>query len=105
MAYEAVFETGGRQFAVGTGDVIRVPRVVGEVGATVTFDRVLLVRRENETRAGRPHIDGAKVAAEILSQERDEKVVVFRFRRRVKYRRKTGHRQHQTKLRITAIDA
>ena len=105
MAYEAIFETGGRQFAVGAGDVVCVPRLAGDVGTAVAFDRVLLVRQGGETRTGRPHVDGARVAAEILSQDRAEKVVVFHFRRRTKYRRKTGHRQHQTKLRITAVHA
>jgi len=105
MAYEAVFETGGRQFAVGTGDVLHVPRVAGAVGESVTFDRVLLVRQGTETRTGRPLVAGATVAGEIIAQDRDEKVTVFHFRRRTKYRRKTGHRQYQTKMRITAVQA
>ncbi|MEW5701071.1 MAG: 50S ribosomal protein L21 [Candidatus Zixiibacteriota bacterium] len=105
MAYEAVFESGGKQFAVGTGDVVCVPHLAGEIGTTVAFDRVLLVRHGNETRTGQPHVAGATVAAEILSQDRADKVVVFHFRRRVKYRRRTGHRQPQTKVRITAVHA
>jgi len=105
MSYEAIFETGGKQYAVNTGDVIRVPRLAGESGESVSFDRVLMARQGQEVRTGQPHVEGAMVKAEILRQERDRKIVVFRFKRRTTYRKRTGHRQPRTAVRITGVDA
>lgn len=105
MTNLAIIEAGSRQISVGVGDVVTVPSLPGSPGDAVTFDRVLLVRNGAETTAGRPYVDGARVDGEIVEQGRDEKVVVFKFRRRTGYRRKNGHRQPRSVVRITAINA
>lgn len=105
MAYDAIIETGSKQYAVAVGDVIHIPRIDGQSGDTITFDRILAARRGGTVEAGRPTLEGVEVAAEILAQDRDDKVVIFRFHRRTTYRRKTGHRQLRTTIRITTINA
>ncbi|MCX7807988.1 MAG: 50S ribosomal protein L21 [Deltaproteobacteria bacterium] len=98
----AVILTGGKQYRVRQGDRIRVERLDGEVGSTVVFDRVLMVGGE-KLAIGQPFVPGASVKAEIVAQGRDKKIIVFKFRRRKNYRRKRGHRQYYTELRITEI--
>jgi large subunit ribosomal protein L21 len=99
----AVFKTGGKQYRVGTGDRLRVEKVAGNVGDAVTFDEVLLVQGGDAIKLGRPLVGGAKVEAKIVGQELGPKVIIFKFRRRKNYRRKTGHRQPYTALEITNI--
>ncbi len=98
----AVIQTGGKQYRVAQGDRLRVEKLPGEVGASVTFDKVLLVGGES-VKVGKPLVSGAKVQAEIVAQGRDRKVIIFKFRRRKNYRRKTGHRQPYTELKITGV--
>ena len=98
----AVIQTGGKQYRVAQGDRLRVEKLPGEVGAAVTFDKVLLVGGE-AVKVGTPHVSGAKVLAEIVAQGRDKKIIVFKFRRRKNFRRKNGHRQPYTELRITGV--
>lgn len=105
MSETAIFESGAKQFSVGVGDTVRVPRLTGTAGESVTFDKVMILRRGDETVAGRPYIDGARIAGEIVEQGRDEKVIVFNFKRRTTYRKKNGHRQPHTVVRITGIQA
>ena len=105
MAYEAIIETGGRQFAVGKGDILRVPHLAGDAGDKINFDRVLLVRKGDKTEAGKPVVSGAKVAAEILAQEKADTQIVFKLRRRHNSRKRNGHRQEYTRVRITAVHA
>jgi large subunit ribosomal protein L21 len=100
----AVFKTGGKQYRVAKGDKLRVEKVSGNVGDAVTFDQVLLVGGE-KLALGRPLVGGAKVEAKIVGQGLGKKLVVFKFRRRKNYRRKTGHRQPFTALEITGIVA
>jgi large subunit ribosomal protein L21 len=99
----AVFKTGGKQYRVEKGDKVRVEKVPGDVGDAVTFDQVLLVSGEGKLALGRPVLGGAKVEAKIVEQGLGRKVVIFKFRRRKNYRRKTGHRQPFTALEITNI--
>lgn len=100
----AVFKTGGKQYRVGTGDRLRVEKVAGNVGDAVAFDEVLLVQGAGEAiKLGRPLVGGAKVEAKIVGQELGPKIIIFKFRRRKNYRRKTGHRQPYTALEITNI--
>lgn len=98
----AVIQTGGKQYRVAQGDRLRVEKLAGDVGATVTFDKVLLVGGE-QVKVGSPLVSGAKVSAEIVAQDRDKKLIVFKFRRRKNYRRKNGHRQPYTELKITGV--
>lgn len=98
----AVIQTGGKQYKVAQGDRVRVEKLIGNVGDAVTFDKVLLVGGET-VKVGRPVVAGAKVEAKILAQDRDKKIVIFKFRRRKNYHRKSGHRQPYTALEITAV--
>jgi large subunit ribosomal protein L21 len=99
----AVVETGGKQYRVARGGVIAVERLPGSVGDVVELSRVLLVGDGEQIKVGTPMVSGAKVRATILGQVRGPKITVFKFRRRRKYRRKTGHRQELTRLRVEEI--
>jgi large subunit ribosomal protein L21 len=98
----AVFKTGGKQYRVAAGDQVRVEKVPGNVGDAIAFNDVLLVSGET-VKLGRPLVGGAKVEAKIVSQGLGPKLVVFKFKRRKNFRRKTGHRQPYTALEITNI--
>ncbi|MDE2464044.1 MAG: 50S ribosomal protein L21 [Alphaproteobacteria bacterium] len=100
----AVIRTGGKQYKVAKDDVLSVERLEGEAGAAVTFADVLMVGGET-LRAGAPLVGGASVSAQIVEQGRGEKVIAFKKRRRKDSRRKRGHRQHFTKVKITEIHA
>lgn len=95
----AVIKTGGKQYKVATDDIIAVEKLVGEAGDTVTFDDVLMVGE----KVGAPILSGAAVTGEVLKQFKDEKVIVFKKKRRQNYRRKNGHRQQLTLVKITGI--
>lgn len=99
----AIIETGGKQFSVSPEDRLRVPSLEGRPGDEVTFDRVLYAAADDDVQVGAPTVDGATVTAEIVRHGRGEKITVFRMKRRKRYRRKTGHRQNFTELRITGI--
>jgi large subunit ribosomal protein L21 len=101
----AVIKTGGKQYRVVNGDVIKVERLDGEVGQKIAFDQVLMVGGESDgaARIGSPLVAGAQVTAEVLEQAKAPKVIIFKKRRRKNYRRKRGHRQLQTVLRIQDI--
>jgi len=99
----AVIKTGGKQYRVKSGDVIKVEKLDGEAGAKVNLDEVLMVGEGDKTKVGSPLVKGAKVTAEILGQDRGPKITVFKKKRRQNYRRKKGHRQDITVLRITDI--
>jgi large subunit ribosomal protein L21 len=100
----AVIRTGGKQYRVASGQVIKIERLDGEVGATIAFDQVLMVGAEQgEPRIGAPLVDGAQVTAEVLEQGKAPKVIVFKKKRRKNHRRRRGHRQLQTVVRIRDI--
>ena len=99
----AIIQTGGKQYRVQEGDQITVEKLAGEVGAKVTLDEVLLVRKDKETLVGTPKVANAKVTAEVLNQDKGEKIIVFKKKRRKGYKKKQGHRQLQTTLKITKI--
>lgn len=100
----AVVKTGGKQYRVSKDDILRVEKLDGEAGDVVTLDTVLMVGGEaGDVTVGAPTVDGASVAAEIVEQMRDKKIVIFKKRRRQNYRRKKGHRQHLTVLKVTDI--
>jgi large subunit ribosomal protein L21 len=104
----AVFKTGGKQYRVGKGDKLRVEKLPGNVGDAITFEEVLLIHgiadgASASVKVGRPLLGGAKVEAKIVAQGLGPKLIVFKFRRRKNYRRRTGHRQPFTALEITNI--
>jgi len=99
----AVIETGGQQYAVREGEVHKIAKLEGEAGSKVEFDKVLLVNDGGTVKVGKPTVENAKVTAEVLEQTRDKKITVFKFKRRKKYRKKTGHRQDVTYIKITNI--
>ena len=101
----AVIKTGGKQYRVETGATVRVEKLEGDKGKTFEFSDVLLVADGENVKIGTPTVTGAKVTAELLAQEKGEKLVIFKFRRRKGYRRRTGHRQPYTALKITDIRA
>jgi len=100
----AVIKTGGKQYRVEEGDTIRVEKLPGEVGGTLEITDVLMVGGE-KVEIGKPVVTGAKVTAEIVAQDKAKKIVVFKMRRRKGYRRKNGHRQPYTELRIKSVEA
>lgn len=99
----AVIKSGGKQYKVAKDDVIRVEKLDAEAGASVDFNEVLLVGDDKGQTVGAPLVDGASVAATVLEQMRDRKIIIFKKKRRQNYRRKNGHRQHLTVLRIDEI--
>lgn len=100
----AIIRTGGKQYRVSEGDTLRVEKVDGDVGASIELADVLMVGGEKVT-VGKPLVSGAKVSAEITAQDRDKRIIVFKMKRRKNYRRKRGHRQPYTELKITGITA
>jgi large subunit ribosomal protein L21 len=100
----AILETGGKQYRVQPGDTINVERLFAEPGETLQLGSVLLLAGDGErVRVGTPSVPGAVVQAEVLEHARGDKIIVFRYKSKVRYRRKTGHRQALTRLRITDI--
>lgn len=99
----AVVETGGKQYKVTEGQVIDVERLPVEEGQTIELDRVLMVSEDNQVAVGTPTVPGARVVARVLGEEKGEKIVVFKYKPKVRYRRKTGHRQTYTRLAIEQI--
>ena len=97
MSNFAIFQTGGKQYRVQAGDVIKVEKLNAD--GTVEFDQVLMLG----DRVGAPFVDGARVVAQVVEQKRAPKVLVFKKKRRHNYRRTRGHRQHITVLKITEI--
>ena len=98
----AVIKTGGKQYKVSKGDILRIEKLPKQVGESVTFADVLLVGGD-AIKIGTPTVAGAKVEAKVMSQEKGKKVVIFKFRRRKNYRRKQGHRQPFTTIEVTSI--
>ena len=101
----AVIETGGKQYTVHPGDTIKVERLGVHEEGLVELDRVLMVARDGAYSIGKPVVEGAKVKAEIIAEGKAPKIIVFKFKNKTRYRRKRGHRQLFTELRITEIVA
>jgi large subunit ribosomal protein L21 len=101
----AIVQSGGKQLKVSVGDTVAVEKLVGDKGAKVSLDKVLLVADGAKLSVGTPFLAGASVAAEVVEHGRNDKVIIFKKKRRQNYRRKKGHRQHHTMLKITGIKA
>ncbi len=99
----AIIRAGARQYRVAPGDVIQVDKLAGDPGASIVFSEVLAVGAESLT-FGEPLVKGAKVTGKIVSQDLGDKLIVFKFKRRKKHRRKNGHRQKYTSVEITGIE-
>jgi large subunit ribosomal protein L21 len=99
----AIVETGGKQYRVQRGQIIDVERLPAEVGEEVELGQVLLVADDGEVKVGQPTVEGAKVHATVLRHDKARKIIVFKYKPKKRYRRKAGHRQHFTRLRIEEI--
>jgi len=100
----AVIKTGGKQYRVAQNDLLTIERLEGEPGASIEFADVLMVGNGEQVKVGAPFVSGAKVTAELVDQARGPKVIAFKKRRRKNSRRKKGHRQHLSLVRITGIN-
>ena len=101
----AVVNTGGKQYKVQAGDILRVEKLPGEVGSPVTFDKVLMVADGEKIDVGQPVLANTSVKGTIVEQGKAKKVIVFKYKRRKRFRRKQGHRQTFTAVKIDSIDA
>ena len=99
----AIVKTGGKQYRVAPGDILRVERLPGERGDEILLDEVLLVADGDNIQVGQPLVEGARVVGEILRQGQAKKIIVFKKKRRKKYRRKQGHRQLYTAFQVREI--
>ena len=99
----AVVAAGGKQYKVSEGDILRIEKMPGEVGETLTFDRVLMCSDGDSVSFGGPVLENASVRAKIIEQGRSKKILVFKYKRRKRYRRKRGHRQPYTAVKIDSI--
>lgn len=99
----AVIATGGKQYRVSEGDILRVEKIAGEIGETVALDRVLMVAEGEDVTIGTPVVENAVVNASIVEQAKAKKVLVFKYKRRKRFRRKQGHRQPFTAIKIDNI--
>jgi large subunit ribosomal protein L21 len=99
----AVIKTGGKQYRVAANDVLTIEKLAGDAGSRVEFTEVLMIGGAGEPKVGRPHLAGAKVVGELVEQTRGPKLIAFKKRRRKNSRRKKGHRQDLTKVRIRDI--
>lgn len=101
----AVIVTGGKQYRVEPGSSLKVEKLGLDEGATVEFDKVLLVQSDSGVKVGKPYLDGGKVSATVVSNGRHKKIHIIKFRRRKHYMRRAGHRQYFTEVRIDGISA
>ena len=101
----AVFETGGKQHKVTEGEIIRVEKLDAEPGSEIVFDKVMMVKTDDDIMIGEPYVESASVKAEVIEQGKDKKIIVFKYKRKKNYQRKQGHRQQYTTLQIKAIAA
>ena len=99
----AVVMTGGKQYRVSAGDKIRVEKLNAEAGSTVSLDKVLVIGGEGETMVGAPYVEGASVEAEVVENGKADKVIIFKYKAKKDYRKKQGHRQPYTELKINGI--
>jgi len=101
---QAVIATGGKQYLVKEGDIIRVEKIDLDKGQNIEFDQVLMVDKDGEYFIGRPLVEKARVSGKILTQDKAKKIIVFKYKSKKKYRKKTGHRQPFTEILIEKID-
>ncbi|GAG90374.1 unnamed protein product [marine sediment metagenome] len=100
---QAVIATGGKQYLVKEGDIIRVEKLDQEKGKKIEFDQILMVDKDGEYIIGRPLVEKAKVVGEVLNQDKAKKIIVFKYKSKKRYRKKTGHRQPYTEILISLL--
>ena len=100
----AIIATGGKQYKVAEGDIIRVEKLGVEAGESVTFDQVLVVSGD-DVKVGNPTVEGASVSATVVGEVKGKKVIVYKYKRKTGYHKKNGHRQQYTKVKIEKINA
>ena len=105
MATYAIVQTGGKQYRVQTGDTIRVETLPHNVGETIQLNEVLLVSEDGQVTLGSPTVPGAAVTVEVLANGRGKKIVIFKYKAKTRYRRRNGHRQGYTELKVTGISS
>ena len=103
MADYAIVQTGGKQYRVATGDTIRVESIPGDIGDTVELNDVRMVSNDGQVTLGTPNVEGVRVVTEISERGKGKKITVLKYKPKVRYRRKKGHRQHYTDLTVTDI--
>lgn len=103
IAMYAIIETGGKQYKVEEGDTILIEKIEGNDGDLVRFDRILLVSNNEELKVGKPLVEGAAVEGTIVEQGKNKKVVIFKYKAKKDYRKKQGHRQPYTKVKVEKI--
>jgi len=101
----AIIETGGSQVPVEVDTRCKIPKIDAEVGKEIEFDRVLFVSKDDKPLIGKPYIEGASVKGEVVSHGKLDKITVLKFKRRVKYRKKTGHKQQYTEILVKEINS
>lgn len=101
----AVIQTGGKQYRVEEGTILKIEKLELGMGEIIEFDKVLMIQSESETKIGQPYVESGKVSAEIISQDRHKKIKIIKFKRRKHYMRRMGHRQYFTEIKITEISA
>ena len=101
----AVVNTGGKQYKVQKGETLRIEKIPGEVGNSVTFDKVFMVADGENIRVGQPVLENVAIQAQIVEQDKAKKILIFKYKRRKRYRRKNGHRQPFTAIRIDGTPA
>jgi len=99
----AIVKTGGKQYKVREGDILQVEKLAGDVGSEIAFDDVLMFSDGETVTVGQPKVDNVKVSGQIVAQGKSKKIIVFKYKRRKRYRRKQGHRQQFTSVRIDSI--
>ena len=100
---QAIIKTGGKQYRVSEGAIIRIEKLIAETGSLVDFDKVLLIENEGDLAVGTPYLENGKVSAKVLSHGRADKIEVLKFQRRKSFMRRQGHRQSYTEVQITGI--
>ena len=100
----AIIETGGKQYKVEPGTIVDIEKLEAEVASKVTFDRVVLVDDGDKTNIGQPYVQGATVVASVLNHVKDEKKIVFKFKPKTGYKKKAGHRQPLTTIKVEAVN-
>ena len=99
----AIIETGGKQYKVSENEIIKVEKLDADEGSDFEFSKVILINKDGEITTGNPYLENARVIGEVLETKKDKKIIVFKFKRRKNYKRKKGHRQFYTKLKIKDI--